>query len=142
MIMKLLEVENLNVSFLVDNEKVHVINDVSFDINENEVLAVIGETGCGKSVMGSAVLRLLPENAVVSGNIYYKNTDILNMPENDFRLMRGKEIASVPQSPSTPSEQFVTLMLTHTRITIRSPYITGLSVTVFENNAISKVFGL
>lgn len=101
MIMKLLEVENLNVSFLVDNEKVHVINDVSFDINENEVLAVIGETGCGKSVMGSAVLRLLPENAVVSGNIYYKNTDILNMPENDFRLMRGKEIASVPQSPST-----------------------------------------
>lgn len=97
----LLEIKNLNVSFAVDDNHVHILNNVSMDINENEVLAVIGETGCGKSVTGSAILHLLPENAIVTGNILFKGQDIIKMNDHEFRQLRGKEISAVPQSPST-----------------------------------------
>lgn len=97
----LLEIKNLNVSFAVDDNHVHILNNVSMDINENEVLAVIGETGCGKSVTGSAILHLLPENAIVTGNILFKGQDITKMNEQEFRQLRGQAISSVPQSPST-----------------------------------------
>ena len=98
---KLLEIKKLDVGFLMGNKYVQVLNQVAFDIYENEVLAVIGETGCGKSVTGSAILHLLPENAVIEGEIYYKDEEILQLSEEDFRKFRGKDIAAVPQSPST-----------------------------------------
>lgn len=98
--MKLLEVNNLDVSFMSGRKKVQILNGISLDIEENEVLAVIGETGCGKSVAGSAVLRLLPENAVVSGSIKYRGRNIIEMSGEEFRQMRGREIAVIPQSPA------------------------------------------
>lgn len=97
----LLEIKNLNVSFAVDDNHVHILNNVSMDINKNEVLAVIGETGCGKSVTGSAILHLLPDNAIVTGTVLFKGQDIIKMNDHEFRQLRGKEISSVPQSPST-----------------------------------------
>ena len=98
---KLLEVKNLNVSFMLGKDKVQILKDVSFDIGRNEVIAIIGETGCGKSVTGSAVLHLLPEHALVEGTIKFDGEDITYMDENKFRNLRGKHIAAVAQSPST-----------------------------------------
>lgn len=98
---KLLQIKNLEVGFQVEHKEVQILHHVSLDIGYNEVLAVIGETGCGKSVIGSTILRILPENAVVRGEILYEGNNILSMDEEEFRKMRGKEIASVPQSPST-----------------------------------------
>ena len=97
----LLEIKNLRVGFQVGEEQVQILHDVSIEIAYNEVLAVIGETGCGKSVTGSTILRILPENAIVQGKILYEGKDILEMEEEEFRQMRGRDIASVPQSPST-----------------------------------------
>lgn len=99
--MKLLEIKDLSVSFMMGKEKIRVLNHISLDIEQDEVLAMIGETGCGKSVTGSTILRILPENALIEGEILYRGKDIVSMNEEEFRRMRGKEIASVPQSPST-----------------------------------------
>ncbi|BFL45473.1 ABC transporter ATP-binding protein [Lactonifactor longoviformis] len=97
----LLQVKDLNVGFLVGKREVQVLRNVSFSIGEGEILGVIGETGCGKSVTGSAVLRLLPENALVKGEILYKGKEILYMEEENYRELRGKEISAIPQSPGT-----------------------------------------
>jgi peptide/nickel transport system ATP-binding protein len=98
---ELLQIRNLNVGFLVKKKPVNIINRLNLDIYKNEILAVIGETGCGKSVTGSAILHLLPDNAVVSGSILYKGQETLHMRDSEFRSLRGDEIMCVPQSPSS-----------------------------------------
>lgn len=98
---KLLQINDLCIGFLVKKQLVPIIHHVSFDMEPNEVLAIIGETGCGKSVTGSAVLHLLPDNAVTSGEILYRGQDILHIRDADYRPLRGSDIMNVPQSPST-----------------------------------------
>lgn len=97
----LLEIKELNLDFMVDKKRIRVLNNVSLELYENEVLAVIGETGCGKSVTGNAILHLLPDNALISGSILYKGTDVGKMSDEEFRPWRGKEIVAIPQSPGT-----------------------------------------
>lgn len=97
----LVEVEHLNVDFMVKRDCIHVLNDVSFHIDEGEVLAVIGETGCGKSVTGNALLRLLPENALCEGSIRWQGRELLDFDEEEFRRMRGTEIMNIAQNPVT-----------------------------------------
>lgn len=97
----LLQIEKLNLDFVINREKIHILNQVSLEIYPHEVLALIGETGCGKSVTGNAVLRLLQNNVVLEGGIRYNGRDIYAMSEEEFRLLRGREIAAIPQSPGT-----------------------------------------
>ena len=80
----MIEVKNLNVDFIVNNESVHVLNNVSLSIGKNEVVALIGETGCGKSVLGSAILKILPENALVNGSIMYEGREMLALGEKEM----------------------------------------------------------
>ena len=98
---KLLEIENLDIGFYVKKNYIGIVNHLNLTINEEEVVGIIGETGCGKSVTGNAVLHILPENAKVSGRILYKGKDILHINDEKFRELRGDEIMSVPQSPVT-----------------------------------------
>lgn len=96
-----LQIENLNLDFVINREKIHILNRVSLEIYQHEVLALIGETGCGKSVTGNAVLRLMQNNVLLEGSIRYNGRDIYAMSEEEFRLLRGREIAAIPQSPGT-----------------------------------------
>ncbi len=101
---ELLKVENLSVDFAVAAGTVHAVRNVSFTVYEGETLAMVGESGCGKSVTARAVMRLLgrssaeiaPESAVV-----YKGTNLLSLSRRELNRVRGKEIGMVFQDAMT-----------------------------------------
>jgi oligopeptide/dipeptide ABC transporter ATP-binding protein len=96
---KLLEIKNLKINFSKDKNITFVIRDVSLDIFENEIIAIVGESGCGKSILMQSILRLLATNAKVNGNIFYKNIDLLKLKNSEMRKIRGSEISIVFQDP-------------------------------------------
>lgn len=100
--MKLLDVKNLNIGFSIDDEVFSVVKEVSFSIEKGKLLGIVGESGCGKSVTLMSILRLLPQNAVVSADyINFCGKNILNITEDEFRKIRGNKIALIPQDPLT-----------------------------------------
>lgn len=97
--MELLNIQNLKVNFHTEDGKVRAVNDIDLTIEEGEILGIIGETGCGKTVLGLSIIRLLSENTKVSGIILYKGKDLLKLNEDEIRKIRGKEIAMIFQNP-------------------------------------------
>ncbi|VVB71948.1 Trehalose/maltose import ATP-binding protein MalK [uncultured archaeon] len=97
---RILKVEGLSVSFPTTLGSVMAAQDISFDLWEKEILALVGETGCGKSVLASAILRLLPGNAVVSGSVVFGDRDLLCLSEKDISRIRGSQISMVFQNPT------------------------------------------
>ena len=99
---KILEIKNLFVKFPMDGGAIHAVNGVNLSLGKGETLGIVGESGCGKSVTMSAILRLLKTPpAQIEGEIYYKGQNILNMPMRDFTRIRGKEISMIFQEPMT-----------------------------------------
>lgn len=97
---ELLKIQNLTVAFLAYNSIVRAVRDVSFTIYEGEILAVVGESGCGKSVTAKAIMRLLdrtsaeiPPKSVVE----YKGQNLLTLKRKELNFIRGKEISMVFQ---------------------------------------------
>jgi peptide/nickel transport system ATP-binding protein len=99
--LSLLVVEDLSVRFDTDDGVVHAVDRLSLTLAEGEVLGVVGESGCGKSVSFMSLLRLLPETAVVSGRAMFAGNDLLTAPPGTLRRIRGREIAFVFQEPMT-----------------------------------------
>jgi len=96
----LLQVEELSVSFETSMGRVKAAENICFDLHENETLALVGETGCGKSVVASTILQLLPNNASVRGRAIFAGRDLLALSEREMARLRGNEIAIVYQNPS------------------------------------------
>ena len=99
--MTLLTVEDLSVRFDTDDGPVHAVDRFSFELAEREVLGIVGESGCGKSVSFMALLRLLPETASVTGRATFDGADLLTIPAARLRRVRGRQIAFVFQEPMT-----------------------------------------
>lgn len=98
----LLAIEDLRIHFRLYEGRARVINGIDLTIRKGESVAMVGETGCGKSITAKAILGLLPPNAeVVSGCILFQGRDLLQMPEEGLRKIRGKQIAMIFQDPST-----------------------------------------
>ncbi|HEY4959686.1 MAG TPA: ABC transporter ATP-binding protein [Terriglobales bacterium] len=97
----LLHVHNLSVEFATAQGMVRAVRDVSFSIAPGEVLGLVGESGSGKSVSSLAVLRLLPPQARVSGRIEFRGEDLLALPEDSMREIRGAGISMIFQEPMT-----------------------------------------
>lgn len=98
----LLSVQGLKTQFNQPSETVKAVDGISFDISEGEAFALVGESGCGKSVSALSVLRLLPGNAqITAGKVLYRGTDLLRMAEKDMRNVRGARISMIFQDPMT-----------------------------------------
>ena len=96
----LISIQNLSISFHSNKQLVKVVNDISFDVLENEILGIVGESGSGKSVTALSILKLLPKNkTVLKGAINYKKKNLLELDNFEIRKVRGKEIAIVFQEP-------------------------------------------
>ncbi len=96
----LLSIRNLRTFFFTSRGVVHAVDGVSLDVFEKEVLAIIGETGCGKSTLGLSIMRLIPyPGKIVSGEIIFKGKDLLKLSDEEMRRIRGREIAMIFQNP-------------------------------------------
>ena len=97
-----LEVRNLSVSFDSPKGEVQAVRDVSFSLHKGEVLAVVGESGCGKSVLCKSIMKLLPKTArIKEGSIRVMGTDITGYKEKEMQKIRGKIFSMIFQDPMT-----------------------------------------
>jgi peptide/nickel transport system ATP-binding protein len=100
--MALLEVENLQTHFRTPDGINRAVDGVSFHVAERETLAVVGESGCGKSVMANSILRLVPEPpGKIAGQIRFQGVDLLTLSDRQMRDIRGNDISMIFQEPMT-----------------------------------------
>ena len=107
----LLEVQSLQTQFATSGGVVRAVDGVSWDVQEGETVALVGESGCGKSVSALSVMRLVsaPAGRIVGGRILFKGRDLLTLSEEEMRRVRGREIAMIFQEPMTSLNPVLTV---------------------------------
>src|SRR6516164_1717131 len=100
--MPLLDIQNLSVVFPTETGLVRAVNDLSLLLEKGSVLGIVGESGCGKSVTGLSLLRLVPPPGRINGGkIILDGTNLIDLSEAQMRDVRGNRIALIPQDPMT-----------------------------------------
>ncbi|MDU0485828.1 ABC transporter ATP-binding protein [Staphylococcus haemolyticus] len=99
----LLEIKNLETSIRIENEWYPTIDQISFKLKSNEILGVVGESGCGKSILNKSIVKLLPEkiSKITQGQIIFNGKELQNASESEYRKIRGKDIGMIFQEPMT-----------------------------------------
>ncbi|MED3936817.1 ABC transporter ATP-binding protein [Priestia megaterium] len=100
---KMLQIKNLHVQFSTYGGRVQAVRGVSFDLHKGETLAIVGESGCGKSVTSQSIMRLIPTppGRITSGSILFKGQDLTKLSEKKMRDIRGADISMIFQDPMT-----------------------------------------
>ena len=108
---KILQVKDLQVSFSTYGGEVQAVRGVSFDLHKGETLAIVGESGCGKSVTSQSIMRLIPEppGRIVCGEIIFNDMDIIKLKEPELRKIRGANISMIFQDPMTALNPTLTI---------------------------------
>ena len=107
---ELLKAEHLSVSFFTDAGEVEAVRDVSFTVEKGEVLAIVGESGCGKSALCKSIMKLLPKTAKIkSGKILVNGVDITDYTEKNMSRLRGELFSMVFQDPMTSLNPTITV---------------------------------
>jgi ABC-type dipeptide/oligopeptide/nickel transport system ATPase component len=99
----LLSVRDLRTHFFTDRGVAHAVDGVSFDLHAGKTLALVGESGCGKSVTAMSILRLVPNppGRIVGGQVIFEGRDLVTLPESQLREIRGNAISMIFQEPMT-----------------------------------------
>jgi oligopeptide/dipeptide ABC transporter ATP-binding protein len=107
----LLDVRNLQTQFTTSGGVVRAVDGVSWDVRAGETVALVGESGCGKSVSALSVMRLVsaPAGRIVGGEIHFKGRDLLTLSEEEMRKTRGREIGMIFQEPMTSLNPVLTI---------------------------------
>ncbi len=99
---KILEVRDLKTYFYTDDGVVKAVDGVDFDVRRGEIVALVGESGCGKSVTSFSIMQLVgTPGKVVGGEVLFNGQDLLKLPEADMRLMRGDRLSMIFQQPTS-----------------------------------------
>ncbi|NJN83238.1 MAG: ABC transporter ATP-binding protein [Caldilineaceae bacterium] len=108
---KLLEVKNLKTQFFTQDGIVHAVNGISYSVNSGETVAIVGESGCGKSVGVMSLIRLIPQppGKIVEGEVWFDGQDLLTLKEDELRQIRGNRIAMIFQDPMTSLNPVLTI---------------------------------
>ena len=118
-------VKNLKVSFSTSKKELIAVRGISYQLNQGEILALVGESGCGKTVSALSILRLIqePPGKIVSGEILFAGKDLLKLKKKELQNLRGKDIAMIFQDPMTSlnpvltiGEQIIETLLRHTSL--------------------------
>ncbi|MFJ7738882.1 ABC transporter ATP-binding protein [Lysinibacillus sp. NPDC097287] len=122
----MLEVKNLKTGFDIEGEIYHAVDDVSFSVKPRQIVGVVGESGCGKSVMSLSIMKLLPTGIgqITGGEIKFQGKNIENNSNDEMNKIRGKDISMIFQEPMTSLNPVFTIgfqieevMLNHSNIT-------------------------
>lgn len=95
-----LETNNLSVSFSTVDGKVKALNNIDFVLHSGERVALLGESGCGKTVFALSIIGLLPDNALIEGQIYYDGSSLFDLSPRQWEELRGRDIVLLPQDPA------------------------------------------
>ena len=108
---KLLEVKDLTTYFFTQDGVVKAVDGISYDLEEGEILGIVGESGCGKSVSALSIMRLVanPPGRTVKGEVIFEGDDLLGLDDRDMRHIRGNRIAMVFQEPMTSLNPVLTI---------------------------------
>ena len=118
-------VKNLKISFAVLKKELIAVRGISYQLNQGEILALVGESGCGKTVSALSILRLIqePPGKIMSGEILFSGKDLLKLKKKELQNLRGKDIAMIFQDPMTSlnpvltiGEQIIETLLRHTSL--------------------------
>ena len=100
--MPVLEIKNLNLGFNCECGFRQALFDVSFSLEKGKMHALVGESGCGKTISAMSILKLLPKTAkITAGEIFFQNENLLTLPDKKIQNIRGAKIALIPQDPMT-----------------------------------------
>ncbi len=106
---KLLEINNLSISFTQEGEVIEAVNEVSLDIEKGETVAIVGESGSGKSVTALSTVGLLPGNANITGSVQFKGQELVDADLDTLQAIRGNEISFIFQEPMSSLNPLHTL---------------------------------
>ncbi|UPW84071.1 ABC transporter ATP-binding protein [Lysinibacillus sp. Ag94] len=121
----MLEVKNLKAGFDIDGELYHAVDDVSFSVKSGQIVGVVGESGCGKSVMSLSIMQLLPKGVgkITGGEIRFHGKNIENYSNDEMNKIRGNDISMIFQEPMTSlnpvftiGSQIEEIMLNHSKL--------------------------